>query len=223
MFDVSIDIHLLFPIQIITIKGLAVVSCLLFIFSFEFFPIVVIRHIRSCNDQVILDPSKTMSSHIPLVLLQDNRPSRDTNPSLTNTTQWHFQITLHKRLLQLPSHHLIHRQSQNTRPRRKQRAERMHHRKLRIRTHHPIVIHHREPIPNVIHHPFDRPRQVWMRRRTRDKSIPKAHAMIRLDPRSVDRHHESHIGWNGRVQVTLQHDIHIGVDSALDEEDAVTK
>ncbi len=161
----------------------------------------------------------TLTSHVPLVLLQDYRSSRNAHPRSTLLRP--HQIALDERLLESASHDLVHGKSQDAWTRREEGAEGVDHRRLRHGAHHPVVVHDREAVTYVVDDVIDDADEEGVGGGRRDEAVPEAHALVGADAGRVHGDHEPHVGWDRGVEVALEHDVHVGVYPPHDEEDAV--
>mmetsp|Transcript_19766 Transcript_19766/g.40804 ORF Transcript_19766/g.40804 Transcript_19766/m.40804 type:complete len:287 (-) Transcript_19766:280-1140(-) len=99
----------------------------------------------------------------------------------------------------------------------------MEHAQFRMRAEHVVRIHTSEAIANVVDNGFDGFRQKRMTRGGRNKPVPQTHSTIDGDARFVLGYHESDVRRDRNIEICLEHDVHIGIHTAMNQQHAIAK
>lgn len=209
-----------------------------------------------------------MPTYIPLVLVQDNRPSRNSQTWFIFHSNNEFlvvwgcllfaslpnvNLSSLKGCLSMSSKDLIDHSSQNTRTSGKERIKCMQDGQFWIGTEQIIHVDRSESISHIIDDGFNHLCEVGMTWCCCNETVPEAHAMIDRSSRlnDIERvtnkmwgdeynlvvalgstisetylilwNHKSNVWFHSQIQICFQHNIHIGVDTSMNQQGTIPK
>mmetsp|Transcript_12626 Transcript_12626/g.35811 ORF Transcript_12626/g.35811 Transcript_12626/m.35811 type:complete len:487 (-) Transcript_12626:412-1872(-) len=210
----------------------------MFLCRFLVRPIVGIGKIGGRHHQVLFHKRKSVRPHVPLVLVQDDGPSRNLLARLVVDSNDEFRplsqsilfalfpqvdLARFELCLAVSAEHLVHHGSENAGPGGEECIERVQHAHFRIGAEHGVRVDPREAVSNVVDDRLDGFGQKGVSRCRRNESVPQAHSPIHGRSRLVLWNHEPNVRSNGEIEVGFQHDIHVGIYPAADQQHAVAK
>lgn len=141
--------------------------------------IVRIGQVRRGHHQIVLEPSKPMCPHVPLILLQDNRATRDTGAGVLGAEHKScpggtlgIQFTSFKAGLAVATSDAVNGSAEQTRTSRKESVKGVENGQFGVGTKGGVRVDSREAVANLIDNRLNRLDEVRMARGSGNETVP---------------------------------------------------